>query len=227
MACSSPEVVLLLQEIAEDATTGVVIAGNNFSFIIIGFGFKKFTEFSSRTWCSKYKTAWHKWVLGWVLLRCKDVAYIIWRGIPAEAKFYFATDGTDRANILVYICEICCSSLLYFFEMSSESKFEFLFRQGLHAVDSGDENRLRQMLLAHPELATESLRSPGKWLTDQIGNALKTFFKDPYLLWFVSEDAVRNNSLPSNIASIAKSLLIRRKNKMLKACNVNWIMGSS
>lgn len=95
--------------------------------------------------------------------------------------------------------------------MSSESEFESLFRQGLHAVDSGDENRLRQMLQAHPELATESLRSSGKWLTDRIGNALKTFFKDPYLLWFVSEDAVRNNSLPSNIAAIAQIIIDKAK----------------
>jgi peptide-methionine (S)-S-oxide reductase len=102
-------------------------------------------------------------------------------------------------------------SLLSFFEMSSELTFESLFRQAVHAVDSGDENRLRQMLHAHPELATESLRSPSKWLTDQIGNALKTFFKDPYLLWFVSEDAVRNNTLPSNIATIAQIIIDKAK----------------
>jgi ankyrin repeat protein len=91
--------------------------------------------------------------------------------------------------------------------MASESTFESLFRQAVSAVDSGEENALRQLLRANPELATEPLRSPGKWLVDQIGNALKTFFQDPYLLWFVSEDAVRNNTLPSNIAAIAQIII--------------------
>jgi hypothetical protein len=77
----------------------------------------------------------------------------------------------------------------------------------VHAIDSGNENALREMLRVCPELATEPLSSPGKWLVDQIGNALKTYFKDPYLLWFVSEDAVRNNTLPSNIAAIAQIII--------------------
>ena len=95
--------------------------------------------------------------------------------------------------------------------MINESTFESLFRQSLNAVDSGDENRLRQMLQVHPQLASEPLLSPGNWLTDQIGDALKTYFKDPYLLWFVSEDAVRNNTLPSNIATIAQIIIDKAK----------------
>ena len=95
--------------------------------------------------------------------------------------------------------------------MASEPTFESLFRQALHAVDSGNENALRQMLHANPELAVKPLSSPGKWLTDQIGNALTTYFKDPYLLWFVSEDAVRNNILPSNIATIAQIIIDKAK----------------
>lgn len=95
--------------------------------------------------------------------------------------------------------------------MTSQSIFESLFRQALHAVDSGDENGLRQLLNANPELATEPLSSPGNWLTDQIGDALKTFFNDPYLLWFVSEDAVRNDTLPPNIATIARIIIEKAK----------------
>jgi len=91
--------------------------------------------------------------------------------------------------------------------MQKESTFESLFRQAVYAIDSGEENALRQLLRTNPELSTEPLRSPSKWLADQIGNALKTFFKDPYLLWFVSEDAVRNNTLPSNIAAIAQIII--------------------
>src|SRR5215470_11056912 len=91
--------------------------------------------------------------------------------------------------------------------MINQSTFESLFQEALLAVDLGDENRLRQMLQANPELATKPLRSPSNWLTDQIGQALKTFFKEPYLLWFVAEDPVRNNRLPANIAGIAQIII--------------------
>ena len=30
------------------------------------------------------------------------------------------------------------------------------------------------------------------------------FFKDPYLLWFVTEDAVRTGQLPANVAAVAR-----------------------
>jgi len=93
----------------------------------------------------------------------------------------------------------------------TRSAFESLFRQAVDALDSGDENRLNQILQTNPELATKPLRSPGSWLTNQIGGALKTYFKDPYLLWFVSEDAVRNNTLPSNIATIARIIIAKVK----------------
>jgi Ankyrin repeats (3 copies) len=120
----------------------------------------------------------------------------------------------DAQSVFIFeICGFTCAwSLTHkFHRMLSQSTFESLFRVAVDAVDSGDENRLHQMLQANPELATQPLLSPGKWLTDQIGNALKTFFKDPYLLWFVSEDAVRNNTLPRNIARIAQIIIGKAK----------------
>jgi hypothetical protein len=60
--------------------------------------------------------------------------------------------------------------------------FDSLFQQAVSAMDAGDADRLKQMLEDNPELATERLRSPGSWLTNQIGNALDSFFKDPLLL---------------------------------------------
>jgi len=91
--------------------------------------------------------------------------------------------------------------------------FESLFRQAVDAIDAGDADRLEKILDAHPQLAGERLRSPGSWLRDQIGCALDSFFKDPYLLWFVSEDAVRNNSLPKNIALIAGIIIQKAKSE--------------
>ncbi len=91
--------------------------------------------------------------------------------------------------------------------MRNDAGFDSLFKQAISAIDAGDENRLKELLDAHSELATDRLYSPGKWLTNVIGDALNSFFKDPYLLWFVSEDAVRNKSLPPNIAYIAAIII--------------------
>jgi hypothetical protein len=91
--------------------------------------------------------------------------------------------------------------------------FEILFRQAVDAIDAGDADRLQKILNAHPQLASERLCSPGSWLRDQIGGALDSFFPDPYLLWFVSEDAVRNNFLPANIALIAGIIIQKAKSE--------------
>jgi hypothetical protein len=95
--------------------------------------------------------------------------------------------------------------------MHSNSSFDALFRQAVAAVDSGDENVLKKLLDQYPDLATRRLNAPGKWLTDVIPDALNGFFKDPYLLWFVAEDAVRNNFLPANIADIAAIIIEKAK----------------
>ncbi len=97
--------------------------------------------------------------------------------------------------------------------MNSTDTFDKLFQQGVSAIDAGDEETLKQFLDAHPELATKRLYSPGEWITSVIGDALKDFFKDPYLLWFVSEDAVRNRKLPKNIANIASIIIQKAKSQ--------------
>jgi len=97
-------------------------------------------------------------------------------------------------------------------------RFDSLFQQAVSAIDAGDADQLKQMLDVNPQLATERLSSPGVWLRHRIANALDSFFKEPYLLWFVSEDAVRNKSLPPNIATIAD--IIIQKAKEEKARNL-------
>jgi len=97
--------------------------------------------------------------------------------------------------------------------MKNTTGFDSLFQQAVIAIDKGDEHKLKELLNAHPELATERLYEPGEWLTTVIGDALNNFFKDPYLLWFVSEDAVRNKTLPSNIANIASIIIEKAKAK--------------
>jgi peptide-methionine (S)-S-oxide reductase len=66
---------------------------------------------------------------------------------------------------------------------------------------------LDRLLTDHPELARERLTAPGAWLRDKIGGALDGFFKEPYLLWFVSEDAPVHGRLPKNIAKVTRAIL--------------------
>src|SRR5215510_3979678 len=89
--------------------------------------------------------------------------------------------------------------------------FDSLFQQAVVAIDTGDENKLKELLNAHPQLVTDRLYSPGEWLRSVINDALNGFFKDPYLLWFVSEDPVRNKKLPTNIANIASIIIQKAK----------------
>jgi len=97
--------------------------------------------------------------------------------------------------------------------MNDADTLDKLFQQAVSAIDAGDEETLKQLLEAHSELATKRLYSPGEWITSVIGDALTDFFKDPYLLWFVSEDAVRNGKLPKNIANIASIIIQKAKSQ--------------
>ena len=82
-----------------------------------------------------------------------------------------------------------------------------LFQQAVGLIGAGDVPALEQLLTGHPELSRERLTAPGSWLRDKIGGALDGFFKDPYLLWFVSEDAPVHGRLPTNIAEVARAIL--------------------
>jgi peptide-methionine (S)-S-oxide reductase len=66
---------------------------------------------------------------------------------------------------------------------------------------------LERLLEEHPWLVRERLTAPGEWLRSQIGRALDGFFKDPYLLWFVTEDAVRTGQLSANVGAVARIII--------------------
>jgi hypothetical protein len=91
--------------------------------------------------------------------------------------------------------------------MENAASFDQLFQQAVTAIDHGDINTLQQLLVDHPELVRERLHSPGAWLREQIGQALDGFFKNPYLLWFVTEDVVRNDTLPTNIVEVTNTII--------------------
>jgi len=94
-----------------------------------------------------------------------------------------------------------------FLSVENSQHLDELFREAVSAIDAGDIAALEQFLVAHPNLVHERLESPGSWLRDQVGGALDTFFKRPCLLWFVAEDPIRNGKLPSNIATVAQSII--------------------
>jgi ankyrin repeat protein len=82
-----------------------------------------------------------------------------------------------------------------------------LFQQAVALIGSGDVPALDRLLTDHPVLARERLTAAGPWLRDKIGAALDGFFKDPYLLWFVSEDAPVHGELPENIPEVTRAIL--------------------
>ncbi|MDL1878392.1 ankyrin repeat domain-containing protein [Cytophagia bacterium CHB2] len=90
---------------------------------------------------------------------------------------------------------------------------DFLFREAVAAIDAGDVSKLKRLLAANSGLVHKRLESPGAWLRDTVGNALDGFFRQPYLLWFVAEDPVRNNILPQNIAQVARTIIDMAKHE--------------
>jgi peptide-methionine (S)-S-oxide reductase len=82
-----------------------------------------------------------------------------------------------------------------------------LFQQAVALIGAGDVPALERLLSDHPALARERLTAPGPWLRNKVGGALDGFFKDPYLLWFVSEDVPVLGRLPKNIADVTRAIL--------------------
>ena len=97
----------------------------------------------------------------------------------------------------------------------SNADLDGLFRQAVAAIDAGDVPALERLLEAHPELVRERLTAPGEWLRSQIGGALDGFFKDPYLLWFVTEDAVRTGQLSASVSAVAANTPVSQVRKRL------------
>jgi peptide-methionine (S)-S-oxide reductase len=82
-----------------------------------------------------------------------------------------------------------------------------LFCSAVAAIDRGDITEVERLVTAHPALVRDRLDRPGAWLRDQVGDALDGFFRNPYLLWFIAEDPVRNGRLPSNIADVTGAIV--------------------
>jgi hypothetical protein len=91
--------------------------------------------------------------------------------------------------------------------MANDGVLDTLFNEAVAAIDSGDTAGLERLLGTQPRLVRDRLDSPGAWLRDKVGGALDGFFGQPYLLWFVAEDPVRNGKLPGNVAAVARTII--------------------
>ncbi len=71
-----------------------------------------------------------------------------------------------------------------------------IFADAVAAIDAGDIAKLDALISQNPRLLTDRL------ITDEPG-----YFADPYLLWFVAENPIRNNRLPANIVDVAMAIV--------------------
>lgn len=91
--------------------------------------------------------------------------------------------------------------------MTTPNNKDQLFHEAVKAIDAGDLAALKNMIAQYPWLVTEPLDTNPEWLRAEVGKALDGFFNNPYLLWFVTEDPVRNKTLPANIIEIAGAII--------------------
>ena len=91
--------------------------------------------------------------------------------------------------------------------MENQGTTDTLFREAVSAIDAGDVEKLEHLLAANPGLVRQSLESPGDWLRNTVGDSLEGYFKQPYLLWFVADNPIRIDKLPSNIEAISSVII--------------------
>lgn len=80
--------------------------------------------------------------------------------------------------------------------MKNEEITDPIFRAAVDAIDSGDVLALQRLLEYEPSLVTKRLDS------DEKG-----YFAQPYLLWFVADNPIRHEKLPSNIVEVTTAIL--------------------
>lgn len=75
-----------------------------------------------------------------------------------------------------------------------------VFREAVEAIDTGNAERLQQLLNSRPGLVGERLAHP-----------TEGYFAHPYLLWFVADNPIRHEKLPANITAITGLLITTAK----------------
>lgn len=71
-----------------------------------------------------------------------------------------------------------------------------LFREAVETIDAGNTLSLQHLLNKNPQLVSKRSDSPSEG-----------YFKHPYLLWFVADNPIRHEKLPTNIVDITRILI--------------------
>ena len=89
--------------------------------------------------------------------------------------------------------------------MADSALSDPVVREAVSAIDAGDVPTLERSLAAHPRLVRDRL---------DYGEG---YFRQPYLLWFVAENPVRNGSLPENIAHVAGAIVLAARRERVES----------
>lgn len=91
-----------------------------------------------------------------------------------------------------------------------------LFKEALSALESGNLRVLKTLLYEHPELVQQRVPNPDGG-----------YFKDPYLLWFVADNPIRNGKLPPNIVALTSVIVevIKRQNEPAVSLQLDYALG--
>ena len=99
----------------------------------------------------------------------------------------------------------------------NNAELDSLFRAAVSHIDAGQLSELQSLLATNPSLTVARLESPGSWLRDLVDGALKGYFQDPYLLWFVAENPIRHEKLPANIVEITGAIIAAAKHEQVQS----------
>jgi peptide-methionine (S)-S-oxide reductase len=81
------------------------------------------------------------------------------------------------------------------------------FREAVTAIDRGNIGALKDLIGKYPRLITDRLPTPHE----------KGYFSNPYLLWFVAGNPVRNDTLPVNSVEVARVIIEALKHNSVSA----------
>jgi hypothetical protein len=80
--------------------------------------------------------------------------------------------------------------------MKNSDITDTLFREAIESIDAGNLSSLQHLLNTHSQLVSKRLDLPKGG-----------YFKNPYLLWFVADNPIRNEKLPANICEITRLIV--------------------
>jgi hypothetical protein len=94
------------------------------------------------------------------------------------------------------LCQQSKKSIIFNRAMRNTDITDPLFLRAVEAIDAGNISELEILITQNHRLVKKRLHT-----TDD------GYFKDPYLLWFVADNPIRNFKLPSNIIEVTRLLI--------------------